>query len=189
MTAHEVWSRAEQDTVTAALARSAGRFGPRVFLDFSGETYTYADVDRESSRLARGLIELGVRKGDAVATILDNNLEAVLSWFAINKAGAVSVPVNTAYKGEFLRHQLNDCGANIVIAESDYAQRVVDVEAGLSRARILLQRDGRLLQSARLEVRDLRSICSESHEPLPDANSPGDLALLIYTAGTTGPSK
>jgi len=189
MTAHEVWSRAEQDTVTAALARSAGRFGPRVFLDFSGETYTYADVDRESSRLARGLIELGVRKGDAVATILDNNLEAVLSWFAINKAGAVSVPVNTAYKGEFLRHQLNDCGANIVIAESDYAQRVVDVEAGLSRARILLQRDGRLLKSARLEVRDLRSICSESHEPLPDANSPGDLALLIYTAGTTGPSK
>jgi carnitine-CoA ligase len=189
MTAHEVWSRAEQDTVTAALARSAARFGPRVFLDFSGATYTYADVDRESSRLARGLIELGVRKGDAVATVLDNNLEAVLSWFAINKAGAISVPVNTAYKGEFLRHQLNDCGASIVIAESDYAQRVLDVEAGLSRARILLQRDGRLLQSARLEVRDLRSICSESHEPLPDRNSPGDLALLIYTAGTTGPSK
>jgi carnitine-CoA ligase len=189
MTAHEVWSRAEQDTVTAALARSAARFGPRVFLDFSGATYTYADVDGESTRLARGLIELGVRKGDAVATILDNNLEAVLSWFAINKAGAISVPVNTAYKGEFLRHQLNDCGASIVIAESDYAQRVLDVEAGLSRARILLQRDGRLLQSARLEVRDLRSICSDSHEPLPDPNSPGDLALLIYTAGTTGPSK
>ena len=108
MTAHEVWSRAEQDTVTAALARSAARFGPRVFLDFSGETYTYSDVDRESTRLARGLTELGVRKGDTVASILDNNLEAVLSWFAINKAGAISVPVNTAYKGEFLRHQLND---------------------------------------------------------------------------------
>ena len=189
MTAHEVWSRAEQDTVTAALARSAARFGPRVFLDFSGETYTYSDVDRESTRLARGLTELGVRKGDTVASILDNNLEAVLSWFAINKAGAISVPVNTAYKGEFLRHQLNDCGASIVIAESDYAQRVVDVEAGLTRASVLLQRHGPLLQSSRLEMRDLRGICSESHEPLPDPNSPGDLALLIYTAGTTGPSK
>ena len=189
MTAHEVWSRAEQDTVTAALARSAARFGPRVFLDFSGETYTYADVDRESTRLARGLMGLGVRKGDTVASILDNNLEAVLSWFAINKAGAISVPVNTAYKGEFLRHQLNDCGASIVIAESDYAQRVVDVEGGLTRASVLLQRNGPLLQSSRIEVRDLRSICSESHEPLPEPNSPGDLALLIYTAGTTGPSK
>src|SRR5882724_12444398 len=149
MTAHEVWSRAEQDTVTAALARSAGRFGPRVFMDFSGETYTYADVDRESSRLARGLIELGVRKGDAVATILDNNLEAVLSWFAINKAGAVSVPVNTAYKGEFLRHQLNDCGAALVIAEADYGQRVVEVQDGLSAVKTLLQREGPLLESSR----------------------------------------
>jgi crotonobetaine/carnitine-CoA ligase len=189
MTAHEVWSRAEQDTVTAALARSAARFGPRVFLDFSGETYTYADVDRESTRLARGLMGLGVRKGDTVASILDNNLEAVLSWFAINKAGAISVPVNTAYKGEFLRHQLNDCGASIVIAESDYAQRVVDVEPGLTRASVLLQRNGPLPQSSRLEVRDLHSIRSESHQPLPDPNFPGDLALLIYTAGTTGPSK
>jgi crotonobetaine/carnitine-CoA ligase len=189
MTVHEVWSRAEQDTVTAALARSAARFGPRIFLDFSGTTYSYSDIDRQSTRLARGLLDLGVRKGDTVASILDNNLEAVLCWFAINKAGAISVPVNTAYKGEFLRHQLNDCGASIVIAESDYAQRVVDVEAGLSRASILLQREGPLLESSRLQVRELRSVCSESHEPLPDPNSPADLALLIYTAGTTGPSK
>src|SRR6201984_2150519 len=164
MTVHEVWSRAEQDTVTAALARAAARFGPSIFLDFSGATHTYAEVDRLSSQLARGLIELGVRKGDTVASVLDNNLQAVLSWFAINKAGAISVPVNTAYKGEFLRHQLNDCGASIVIAESDYAQRVVAVEAGLTRASVLLQRNGPLLQSARLEVRELHSIRSESHE-------------------------
>jgi crotonobetaine/carnitine-CoA ligase len=189
MTAHEVWSRAEQNTVTAALARAAAQFGARVFLDFSGTTYTYSDIDRESTRLARGLLNLGVRQGDAVASILDNNIEAVLCWFAINKAGAISVPVNTAYKGEFLRHQLNDCGASIVIAEPDYAQRVVDVESGLTRASVLLQREGPLLASSRLQVRELRSVCSESHEPLPDPNSPADLAMLIYTAGTTGPSK
>jgi crotonobetaine/carnitine-CoA ligase len=189
MTAHEVWSRAEQNTVTAALASAAARFGPRIFLDFSGTTYSYSDIDRQSTRLARGLLDLGVRKGDAVASILDNNLEAVLCWFAINKAGAISVPVNTAYKGEFLRHQLNDCGASIIIAESDYAQRVVDVEAGLTRASVLLQREGPLLESSRLQVRDLRSVCSNCDESLPDPNSPADLALLIYTAGTTGPSK
>src|SRR6202048_4049774 len=160
MMSHEVWSRAQKDTVTAALARSVAAHGSRVFLDFSGDHYSYADIDRESTRLARGLIALGVRKGDAVASILDNNLHAVLSWFAINKAGAISVPVNTAYKGEFLRHQLNDCGASIVIAESDYAQRVVDVEAGLTRASVLLQRNGPLLKSARLEVRELRSVSS-----------------------------
>src|SRR6202046_2154636 len=147
---HEVWTRAEQDTVTAALARSSAQFGGRVFLDFTGDSYTYTDIDRESTRLARSLQQLGVNKGDTVASVLDNNVHAVLSWFAINKAGAVSVPVNTAYKGEFLRHQLNDCGAKIVIAESDYAQRIADVGDGLAGAKLLLQRRGALMQSSRL---------------------------------------
>jgi crotonobetaine/carnitine-CoA ligase len=189
MTVHEVWSRAEQDTVTAALARAAARFGPSIFLDFSGATHTYAEVDRLSTQLARGLIGLGVRKGDTVASVLDNNLEAVLSWFAINKAGGISVPVNTAYKGEFLRHQLNDCGARIVIAEADYARRIVEIEGGLERVSTLLQRGAEPVQSARLEVRALRDVFHSSSEPLEEANAPSDLAMLIYTAGTTGPSK
>jgi crotonobetaine/carnitine-CoA ligase len=189
MTLHEVWSRAQQETVTGALARSVASHGSRVFLDFSGDTYTYTDIDRESTRLARGLIELGVRKGDAVASILDNNLFAVLSWFAINKAGAISVPVNTAYKGEFLRHQLNDCGARIVIAEPDYARRVADVQSDLTNISSLLQSGGPLVTSARLKVLDLNDIFASSSAPLNDPNLPSDLAMLIYTAGTTGPSK
>jgi crotonobetaine/carnitine-CoA ligase len=195
MISHEVWSRAQKDTVTGALARSVAVHGSRVFLDFSGDRYTYADIDRESTRLARGLIALGVRKGDAVASILDNNLHAVLSWFAINKAGGISVPVNTAYKGEFLRHQLNDCGATLVIAEPDYAQRIVDVQEGLMNINTLLQRQGGLVQSSqlvhssRLTVLALDDIFAASTEPLQDPNSPTDLAMLIYTAGTTGPSK
>jgi crotonobetaine/carnitine-CoA ligase len=185
---HEVWTRAEQDTVTAALARSSARFGGRVFLDFTGDSYTYADIDRESTRLARSLQQLGVKKGDTVASVLDNNVHAVLTWFAINKAGAVSVPVNTAYKGEFLRHQLNDCGAKIVIAEPDYAQRVVDVADGLASVRTLVQRDGALV-SGIPEVLPLASLLENSIEPLADLNVPADLAMLIYTDGTTGPSK
>jgi carnitine-CoA ligase len=185
---HEVWTGAQQDTVTAALARSSAQFGSRVFLDFTGDSYTYADIDRESTRLARSLQRLGVKKGDTVASVLDNNVHAVLAWFAINKAGAVSVPVNTAYKGEFLRHQLNDCGAKIVIAESDYAQRVVDVADGLVDVRTLVQRDGALV-SGISEVLPLSSLFENSTEPLADLNAPSDLAMLIYTAGTTGPSK
>jgi crotonobetaine/carnitine-CoA ligase len=189
MADHEVWSRAEQETVTGALARAVAEFGPRTFLDFSGDTYSYADIDRESTRLARGLIALGVRKGDAVASILDNNLHAVLSWFAINKAGGISVPVNTAYKGEFLRHQLNDCGARIVLAEADYAQRVVEVEAELRSVETLLQREGPPVTSSRVKVLELGGVFPASGKALDDPNVPTDLAMLIYTAGTTGPSK
>src|SRR5260370_20210357 len=189
MSIYQVWSRAQQDTVTAALNRAVASHGSRTFLDFTGDTYTYSDIDRESTRLARGLIALGVRKGDAVASVLDNNLQAVLSWFAINKAGAISVPVNTAYKGEFLRHQLNDCGATVVIAEADYAQRVVEVQDGLSAVKTLIQREGKMAQTSRLKVLALDAIFEASSEALPDVNLPTDLAMLIYTAGTTGPSK
>ena len=189
MSIYQVWSRAQQDTVTAALNRAVASHGSRTFLDFTGDTYTYSDIDRESTRLARGLIALGVRKGDAVASVLDNNLQAVLSWFAINKAGAISVPVNTAYKGEFLRHQLNDCGATVVIAEADCAQRVVQVQEGLDRVATLVQCRGPLVSSSRLTILALDSIFDASSEPLEDLNTPTDLAMLVYTAGTTGPSK
>jgi carnitine-CoA ligase len=189
MMSHEVWSRAQKDTVTAALARSVATHGSRMFLDFSGDHYSYADIERESTRLARGLIALGISRGDAVASILDNNLHAVLSWFAINKAGAISVPVNTAYKGEFLRHQLNDCGATVVIAEADYALRVVEVQDGLSSVKTLIQREGEMVKTSRLRVLALDDMFASSSEPLADSNLPTDLAMLIYTAGTTGPSK
>lgn len=175
--------------MTGALARAAADYGDRTFLDFTGDLYSYADIDRESTRLAKGLVALGVRKGDAVASILDNNLHAVLSWFAINKAGGISVPVNTAYKGEFLRHQLNDCGARIVLAEADYAQRVIEVEDALPSVETILQREEPLAPAKRIRVLALSGAFAEPGAPLADPNTPTDLAMLIYTAGTTGPSK
>lgn len=188
MNAFPVWQAGAQDTVTAALTRAAAQFADRIFLDFSGATHTYAEIDREATRLANGLAERGVGKGDRVATVLDNNIDAILAWFAINKVGAISVPVNTAYKGEFLRHQLDDCGATVLIAEADYAQRIVDVEHGLPRATRLLQRSGVLVQAQRLQTELMASVFGAA-TPLPEANRPDDLAMLIYTAGTTGPSK
>ena len=90
-------------TVTAALSRAAARFGPRVFLDFTGELHTYSEIHEASNRLARGLVALGIRRGDTVATILDNNLHAVLAMVCHQQGRSHQRPVNTAYKGEFLQ--------------------------------------------------------------------------------------
>jgi carnitine-CoA ligase len=130
----------DQDTINAALERATAQWPDRVFLDVDGREYTFAQVDRESSRIAHGLSTLGVKAGDTVTTILDNNVDAVLVWLGINKLGAISVPVNTAYKGEFLRHQLADSASGVVIAESDYAERVCFVAADLPELHTLLHR-------------------------------------------------
>ena len=131
------WAQGEQQTVTELLEHAVQTHPDRVFLDFTGILYTYADIDRMSASLAAGLQGLGVGPGDTVATILDNNVNAVLALFAITRIGAVSVPVNTAYKGEFLRHQVSDSRAKVVLAEMDYGERLAAVADGLPHVQIL----------------------------------------------------
>src|SRR2546423_3300319 len=84
-------------------------------------------MDEESTRLAHALAGIGVGHGDRVATLLGNRPEQVVSFFAALKLGAVQVPINTAYKGEFLRHQLADSGARAFIVQGDFASRAVEV--------------------------------------------------------------
>ena len=83
-------------TVNGLIASAVEAHPDAPFLDFSGDTYSYGRIDNETQRLARGLHELGVSRGDRVVTVLDNGPDAVVAWFAINRLGAVNVPVNTA---------------------------------------------------------------------------------------------
>ncbi|WAG81074.1 AMP-binding protein [Metapseudomonas furukawaii] len=183
------WSTDQVDTINAVLQRSTEKYGERKFLDFLGETYSFDDLNRTACRLANGLRALGVSKGQTVVTILDNSADAVCIWFAINKLGAVSVPVNTALKGEFLRHQVSDADSLLVIAESDYAERVASIASKLPKLETLVYRGAVPDLVFDKPLLPWTSILSDdSSEPNVDVQ-PGDLAMLIYTGGTTGPSK
>src|SRR3546814_8680541 len=70
-----------QQTVTGVLAAAVKEAPERIFLDFSGIQYSYADIDSASTRLANGLLALGVKQGDRVGTLLDTSVEAILIWF------------------------------------------------------------------------------------------------------------
>src|SRR3546814_20338928 len=78
---------------------------------------------------------LWVKQGDRVGTLLDTSVEAILIWFAANKIGAVYVPVNAAYKGEYLRHQFADAGVEVVFVEPDYADRLALIKDELPLVR------------------------------------------------------
>ncbi|KFX61955.1 ATP-dependent acyl-CoA ligase [Paraburkholderia fungorum] len=192
----ETWSPGEQDTVIAALERAVAAHPDRVLLDFSGALYTYADVDRLSTRLAHSLASLGVQAGQTVVTMLDNNVDAVISWLAVNKLCAVSVPINTALRGEFLRHQIADSGAPLVICEADYLDRIAAVAAQLSDVKQVLYRSADASAAAvtaatcgPLPLAPLDAHRGQDDTPFERKPNPWDLASLIYTSGTTGPSK
>ncbi|MDB6052133.1 MAG: putative fatty-acid--CoA ligase [Pseudomonas sp.] len=183
------WSSDQVDTINAVLQRAVQKYGDRQFLDVLGDTYSFIDINHAACRLANGLKKLGVTKGQTVVTLLDNSADAAFIWFAINKLGAVSVPVNTALKGEFLRHQVGDAGAAVVIAESDYAERVASIADKLPKLTTLVHRGKTpdlVFEQRLLGWEDLLS--DDSSEPGVEI-LPSDLAMLIYTGGTTGPSK
>lgn len=180
------------DTVLHALRRAVEAVPDETFLDFDGDTYTFAESDRLSTRLAHELVRQGVGPGDTVATILDNSMDQIVSWLAINKAGGVWVPLNTAFRGEFLRHQMHDSLARIVIADSAYVGNVAQISHELPHLKLVLRRgnppEGGDPQSA-VEVAPLDAYRGTDDTPLPVTAKPGDLSMLIYTSGTTGPSK
>lgn len=178
------------DTPLAALRRAVDSAPDTVFLDFSGDEWTYARFDVEATRLARGLAALGVERGHTVATMCDTTPDAVLMWFATSMLGAIHVPINTSYKGEFLRHQLADCGASVVMAEGAYTERVLARAHQLAELRHLMDRDGRThLSTDAVVVSSVDDHRAADDSPLYDEPSPSDTACLVYTSGTTGQSK
>jgi carnitine-CoA ligase len=186
------WSSGEQDTTLGVLRRAVDTSPDTTFLDFTGDTTSYGDFFRRVMRLAHGLRSAGVERGTTVITLLDNNIDAVLAWFAANAVGGIHVPVNTAYKGEFLRHQIADAGAPLVIAESDYAERVLAVADGLPDVRQIVVRGAAIENSAAhsgMHVVGLDELFSDDSTDTGFVPDPSDLTNLIYTAGTTGPSK
>jgi crotonobetaine/carnitine-CoA ligase len=182
-----VWIKGEQDTVLDLLARRLESDPDREYLDVCGVKSSAADVADAAARIAGALAGFGVDRGDRVATLIENSSEAMLAWWGIVAGGAVAVPINTAYKGEYLRHQLADSGARVLLVESDLAdraERVVDEIPSLEHLVVL----GAAEPNVQTPVHRWEELLAADPRPFADVR-PSDLATFIYTGGTTGPSK
>jgi crotonobetaine/carnitine-CoA ligase len=188
----DAWVDAEQRTLLDLLDQRLAEDPDGAFLDCCGTPYTAAELDRESNRIAAGLAEMGVRHGSTVATILENGPAAVLSWFAIHKLGAISVPVNTALKGELLRHQLTDADTAVVIAAEDLAERPVQILDSIETVRhlVVVGDHAQAAGSGTAAAVHAWAELLDADDARPGALvRPADLATIVYTGGTTGPSK
>ncbi|MFE4667541.1 AMP-binding protein [Streptomyces sp. NPDC056716] len=186
------WVNEEQHTLLDLLERrlSADPDGP--FLDLCGTAYTAAGLDRAAERIAVGLSALGVGQGATVATLLENGSEAVVAWFAIHRLGAIAVPVNTALKGELLRHQLADADSAVIIVDADLAERALAVLGTLDSVRHLVVVDdggGALPAAPGAAVHAWADLLTASGPRPGVVVRPADLGTIVYTGGTTGPSK
>jgi carnitine-CoA ligase len=183
-----VWVGGAAETVLGLLDRRLADDPDGPYLDVCGTTATGAEVAAVADRLAGALADLGVRPGDRVATLVENSAEAMFAWWGTVRAGAVAVPINTAYKGEYLRHQLADSGARALIVEADLVDRAARVAGEVpDLGHVIVIGDAVDLEG--VAVHTWRDVLAGAAAPLEVAVRPGDLATFIYTGGTTGPSK
>jgi crotonobetaine/carnitine-CoA ligase len=185
----EVWISGEQSTIPELLARRLDADPDGEYLDIGGTKLTAAQVASTADRLANALAELGVEPGDRVATLVENSAEAMLAWWGTVVGGAVSVPINTAYKGDYLRHQLADSASRVLVVEADLFGRVERVAGQVDSLEhvVVIAPSAPDLAGATTHTWD--SLLDVDDAPLDVAIRPSDLGTFIYTGGTTGPSK
>ena len=178
-------------TVGQALRCVVSRSAQRVALVTADERVTYGQLLERVLSLAQSLQELGVRRGDRIATLLWSNAEYVYLFFAAGELGAVLAPLPPRLRRHQVQAFLRELEPTLVVTTTD-----LEVQDGLELLRAL-QRELPSLQH--LLVADMPGVGDPSFEAMlttapadTDAvsqTSPRDLLVILYTSGTTGRAK
>ena len=169
------------------LRASAGRLPTKTALVAGKTRLTYAELDQMSDRLAGALASHGVARGDRVVIFMDNCFEAVVSIFAVLKAGAVFSPINPSTKPDKLAFVLNNCRASAIVTQARLAGVASAAMAEAPSVKLAVLAGGREAPDACGCLRFEDATAAKNAAPAP--KSPGielDLAMLIYTSGSTG---
>ena len=166
-----------------------------VFIEISGEKITYQECFDRSLQTAAMFREFGITKGDRVALFLPNCPEFLYCWFGLSMIGAISVPINTAYKKDETFYILDNSDASALVAHQTLLS--VAVPAGQMSKNLKAQLyvlDGNVggLETI-TNMKDWKEFyeCWDS-QPSGDLDNtvlPDDISMLVYTSGTTGNPK
>ncbi len=174
----------EQRVLSLVLEEKATLLGDALLVT-GDRDLTYADAADTAARLAGGLSDLGVEIDDRVLTMLPNTVEAVVAFLGISWGGMVGVPVNSAYRGDMLRYVMADADAAALIIHADFLSVFAEIVGDLPELRRVIV-VGAEAGPGQVTWDEL---CARP-DPLPRVpRTPGDLQAIMYTSGTTGPSK
>lgn len=171
---------------------------------------TYGELDKASDALAAALVDMGLKKGDRVAIVMPNSTAFGISYFAILKAGGVVSATNPTYPADKMAYQINDCGAEFVIALSVFYDLVKQIQPKTKVKHVILanykeylpplarilftlareKKDGHYVEALKSGDYWFQDLLSRHSGQKANVDvGPDDLALFQYTGGTTGVSK
>ena len=177
----------------------ASEHGNKEFIKFnSGKSLSFKSLDDLSDQLAHKLLDMGLKEDENVFCLLKNRPEFLISLFAVMKIGAIFVPINTELRGQFLEHQFLNSEPRIAIIDNDLLEVFTDIKAQkkMLKGTIITDTfDKELLPSALHAEETLsfqyyfESISNLSGFSLLKSVSIHKTCAIMYTSGTTGPSK
>lgn len=206
----EKWYRDACRTWLQVLQRTVRERGTSEAFVFGDRRLTFAQFDEETTRLAKGLLQLGIRKNDVVAIWMTNSLDWVVSQFAIYKAGAILLPLYSYYRGPELEHALRQADVSTLIMSDRFVGKidaleiitelVPEMESHLAHEfvshrfpvlkNIIVVDESRTLKS-RHRFQDVMRTGQAATSELELQKrqmeiSPFDVMNIMYTSGTTG---
>ncbi len=160
-------------------------FGEYPFLTFNDRAYTNVQVDQMANRLAHGLKSLGLRPGQAAVVMMPNCPEVIISFQAIFKCGATVIPALFTLSAREVHYILQDSEATTIITSSRFLDKVREAVQDLPTVKNIIVADGEAEG-----VHSLQTLLAQGSDDgtMVETHSE-DVAVMIYTAGTTGRPK
>ncbi len=192
------------------LEEAAHKYPETACTIFKGARITYKEMDELTDRLAAGLADLGVKKGDRVGMLMPNTPQFVTAFFAILKLGAIVVANNPLYSAREIEHQVNDSGVEIMLVMSNFYKITKEVQPNTKIRTVIVtniketlppvlaflfgltkeKKGGFRVELAKgdLWMKDLIERHKPEDRPKVEVG-PDDVAIFQYSGGTTGVSK
>lgn len=180
------------DTANRNLGRilqmQADAIGDNVYLLNDDRRVTFAETDGIVNSVARGLADLGVGRGDRVAFFANSALDIIFLTLAVSRLGAVWIPINAEYKGDWLQSTLADSKPKVIVSDTRLMPRLAEVLDKVPHDHLILRDlgDNPLLPGAR-PFEFLKSFSDAPHDM--SFIDYGDVNAVLWTSGTTGKSK
>jgi len=177
------------ESITMNIAKIISRYAyehkSRIAIVSGEESWTFAEVHERSNRLANGLRDLGVRKGDRVATLISNSPRYQEIEFALSKIVAIRVALNLRLNPEELIWQINDVEPKALIMEAEGLSKITSIRSKIAMVEHLI-----CFGSAQQNVIDYEELISKSSPDEREVEVTGeDIWTINYTSGTTGMPK
>ncbi|MCW2985356.1 MAG: AMP-binding protein [Conexibacter sp.] len=173
-------------TLGSVLEAAAAADGDRAQFRVAGRDLSPTSLEARSRSVAGALQGWGVQRGDRIAVMMANCPEFLEAWFGIVRCGAVEVSVHIAYKGQLLEHVLRQSGSTVLFCDAEVTERLRGLDLPDLR-RVVVRGDGPAVPG-RITVEYEDAVATAGAAELP-ALTGEDVSSILYTSGTTGPSK